>query len=1271
MAIPSYGTVDLTGDPLIDGLLTGHEWTFPVTPILTWSLHDRSGQLALNPQEAQAFEDSVAAWEAVANIDFQFIENDPDDPFYGSSADLALVAAGNMAYAGLLGFAEFPIPDDPGFIEFLNHALLPNTSLDALSYPKSAGDVFINDADPLMDFAQGQLGYTVILHEFGHALGLKHPHDDGGNGRPTFPELGIPGLDNTLWTVMSYNDLGGLIQPITPMPLDILAIQAIYGANMTWHTGDDTYTLADDHLVRTIWDAGGMDTLDASGLGQSVTLSLIPGTLNDHSGGGVSVLSPSITAIAFNVTIENAIGTDLDDLIFGNDAENEILGGADDDTIYGGNGDDVLRGEGGDDTLIGEDGADSLYGGPGDDLYEFEAADTLVEATGEGADTLRATVSAALPDNFEILRLLGIDPLSGTGNGLDNTLVGNDGNNTLSGLAGDDTLNGGAGNDVLQGGAGNDTYVNPGADTITEVSGEGIDRVESSQTFTLPDEVEDLALTGGSGSKNGTGNAVANHLIGSNGQNVLFGLGGNDTLEGLNGDDTLDGGPGNDQLKGGSGNDVVYGGAGNDVLQGGAGDDLYFLEDNDAVEELANGGADRIVASLTMVLPGNVEDLRLTGAADLDGTGNALGNRISGNDGANVLDGGDGMDFLNGGLGHDVLYGGAGSDYLNSSEGNDILAGGPGSDLYELSHEATIIEQPGGDNDVVNAFITIDSLAANVSWLMLMGSGNLDGTGNELDNFIVGNDGNNLVSGADGNDELQGGAGADSLYGGNGNDLLDGGEGSDRLFGDLGDDVLNYDPQDQSTVDGGAGEDLLRLLGTGVTLDLPAGDSSMLAAIEIIDFGGGGDNVLVLDPDTVLALSDTGTLRIDGRPGDLVQVNEVWIPGDVVTIGSTHYNEYTGNGARLLIQSDVAFVGFTSPSLDAGDGNDVIVGTDANESIRGLEGDDLLHGGAGADRLVGGPGTDTLMGGDGNDVLTGGDGNDVLDGGAGNDRLSGGLGTDDLDGGEGSDTYRVHALDAGADTYHDSGTGGLDSDLIDAANAGVLLLEDLFDHASSGIDGILGAADGTSLAGEGGHALEWDFLEITLSQISALTGTVYDDSIVGSLADDRISGRGGADQLAGGAGRDTLIGKGGTDTLHGDGGSDTLTGGSGDDILNGGAGRDTLNGGAGADTFVFDAAPISTRADAINGFVASQDTIALDAELFTAITTPAGSTLAVGEFRANPSGLARDANDHILYNTTNGSLFYDADGNGAGVAVKIATLTDAPDLAADDFLIVT
>ncbi len=193
---------------------------------------------------------------------------------------------------------------------------------------------------------------------------------------------------------------------------------------------------------------------------------------------------------------------------------------------------------------------------------------------------------------------------------------------------------------------------------------------------------------------------------------------------------------------------------------------------------------------------------------------------------------------------------------------------------------------------------------------------------------------------------------------------------------------------------------------------------------------------------------------------------------------------------------------------------------------------------------------------------------------------------------------------------------------------------------------------------------------------ASLNGSNAADTINGLAGDDIINGLGGDDNLSGGIGNDLISGNAGDDALSGGAGHDKLLGGAGNDrlignegndILSGGIGRDILFGAAGNDKYLFDTAPTFSNVDTINGFVAADDVIWLDDAIFTNLEA---GILDPENLAKGPNVVAADANDFLLYNTTTGALSYDQDGNGAGAAIQIASLTGIPAVSAFDFVIV-
>jgi len=336
----------------------------------------------------------------------------------------------------------------------------------------------------------------------------------------------------------------------------------------------------------------------------------------------------------------NGTGNALSNIIIGNVASNVLSGAAGNDTLIGGAGNDTLDG--------GVD-IDVLTGGEGNDTYVVDnISDTVVELLGEGVDTINSSVSYALSDEIEIenLVLTGTALIHGTGNGLNNMLVGNAANNVLVGGLGNDTLNGGAGNDTLDGGVGidsllgglgNDIYwVDNVADVVVESANAGTDVVQTTVSYTLGLNVENLILLG-LDNISGVGNTANNVLVGN------------------------------------AGNNTLNGGAGVDTLQGGAGDDVYMVDNiADKAIENANEGVDAVSSTVTYTLGNHVENLTLTGTAAINGVGNSLDNVLIGNGANNSISGAAGNDTLSGGLGNDTVLGGVGHDVYQFARGDGV-----------------------------------------------------------------------------------------------------------------------------------------------------------------------------------------------------------------------------------------------------------------------------------------------------------------------------------------------------------------------------------------------------------------------------------------------------------------------------------------------------------------------------------------------------------------------------------------------------------------------
>jgi Ca2+-binding RTX toxin-like protein len=371
-------------------------------------------------------------------------------------------------------------------------------------------------------------------------------------------------------------------------------------------SGNDLYEVDDAGDVVTEAAGGGIDTVRPY-LGDFA----LPGQVEnaDYSYSRLSAWSLTGNGLANTIVMGRGAGVvngggGSDTVVYANEwgpvlvdlATGEMGGGAADDVLVsienlGGSGlDDELRGTSGANLLDGRGGADLLIGRGGNDVYLVDdPGDVIVELAGEGTDEVRVAGLAfyAMPDEVENLRYVGSAGATLVGNGSNNDMVGGAGADWISGLgghdylsggAGDDlleggdgadTLSGGAGADLMEGGEGNDAYIVDNAgDVVVELPGGGDDQVYATlASYTLPDEVETLRYNG-YGPFSGTGNALANLIVGGSGADILAGGAGDDVLRGQSG---------NDQLLGGEGADSLYGGAGADTLSGGAGADRFLF----------------------------------------------------------------------------------------------------------------------------------------------------------------------------------------------------------------------------------------------------------------------------------------------------------------------------------------------------------------------------------------------------------------------------------------------------------------------------------------------------------------------------------------------------------------------------------------------------------------------------------------------------------------------------------------------------------------------
>ena len=851
-----------------------------------------------------------------------------------------------------------------------------------------------------------------------------------------------------------------------------------------------------------------------------------------------SSISTTLTANVENLTLTGSAAING----AGNDAANTLTGNTAANSLAGGLGNDILNGGA---------GIDTLTGGVGNDTYVIDVAtDVMIELAGEGTDTVQSPFDFTLADNFENLTLTAT-AIAGTGNAVANRLTGNASNNVLTGLDGNDVLNGGAGIDTLIGGTGNDTYVvDHAADVTQELAGEGIDTAQTTVTYTLGSEVENLTLTG-TAAINGSGNALANRLTGNTAANRLEGL---------------------------DGNDILNGGVGADTMVGGAGNDTYTVDNaGDILIELADDGTDAATSSVTFTLAANVENLTLSGAGAIDGTGNAAANLLIGNAAVNVFTGLDGNDTLDGKAGADTLIGGAGNDtYIVDNAGDTVTeALNEGADTIQTTLAWT--------------------LGANVENLTLTGAGIVNGVGNNLDNVLTGNGAANVLTGLGGNDNLNGGVGADTLIGGAGDDTY----------------VVN------STTDV-----VTELASEGTDTVLSSITLTLGAELEHLALTGAANlNATGNDLDNTLT-GNSGNNRFDGGAGADIMAggagNDTYIvdAADTVIEAEAAGADTVQTALTYSLGENIDNLTLTGTAGVAATGNElanVLTGNSAANLLTGLAGNDNLNGGVGADTMVGGVGDDTYtldnvgdvvieLAGEGEDTVrsaatrtltanvenlvltgagavsgTGNELNNLLAGGNGANILNGLGGNDTLAGGTGNDTYRVDP-NFGHDVIveNDATAGNLDRIVF---GAGIVatdiklgrLNDDLVLHTADQQHSIQVlnwfTADANKVERiEFASGLSWDTatIEATAMQTVNMPGLLRGDNLASILL-----GQIGNTVLEGGGGDDTLIDVSGNNLLTGGTGNDSITAGDGNDLIVGGDGNDTIDTGAGANVISY------------------------------------------------------------------------------------------------------
>ena len=445
------------------------------------------GAIALNAGQAARFTAAIAAWDQLIAPNFvQVADSAPGQfrvEFTGSS----------KIGTGFWGFTyEPPAGGTAG--------------------PPQSGDIWIGASHATGTFAAGTYDFQALLHEIGHALGLKHPFE-----APALPAA----FENDEYTVMSYTQhdwalwsftysatniqaVPTLVYDSSPMMLDIIAVQSLYGAETVTNSGSSTYTFDQNTpFKKVIYDPGGVDMIDASSFTRPSNIDLTPGAYSDiglytkamqiaewtarapqfgtfiantinGSSDESTYTAQGNLGIASSTLIENAYGGAGGDTITGNSQFNLLMGNGGNDFIRGLDGTDYVDGGEGDDDVNGNVGTDTVFGGPGNDTVRGGKDDDIVYGNAGDDPHVNGNVGNDLV-------------YGGVGN---DTVFGGQDQDTLYGEDGNDWLSGDLGNDILVGGAGADRFIiraGGGADWASDFSAAAGDRVQLSpgQAYTL------------------------------------------------------------------------------------------------------------------------------------------------------------------------------------------------------------------------------------------------------------------------------------------------------------------------------------------------------------------------------------------------------------------------------------------------------------------------------------------------------------------------------------------------------------------------------------------------------------------------------------------------------------------------------------------------------------------------------------------------------------------------------------------------------------------